>query len=88
MSRTAKHDHWLLQQLADAEFAAEFLNAASKDVDPVLVHRQWPVFQESLKRFPALSSAVDRFGRGLASGQGCRASKRPAAAATPSHSWR
>jgi hypothetical protein len=58
MSRTAKHDHWLLQQLADAEFAAEFLNAASKDVDPVLVHRQWPVFQESLERFSALSSAL------------------------------
>ena len=34
MNKTAKHDDWLLQQLADAEFAAEFLNAASEDDDP------------------------------------------------------
>ena len=29
-----KHDDWLMTQLADAEFAAEFLNAASEDDDP------------------------------------------------------
>lgn len=34
MNKTAKHDDWLLHQLADAEFAAEFLNAASEDDDP------------------------------------------------------
>ena len=33
MNKTAKHDDWLLQRLADAEFAAEFLNAASDDDD-------------------------------------------------------
>jgi probable addiction module antidote protein len=34
MNKTAKHNDWLLQQLADAQFAAEFLNAASEDDDP------------------------------------------------------
>jgi probable addiction module antidote protein len=34
MSATVKHDEWLLQQLKDAEFAAEYLNAASEDDDP------------------------------------------------------
>ena len=34
MSATAKHDDWLLEQLKDADFAAEFLNAASDDDDP------------------------------------------------------
>jgi len=28
------HDSWLFDQLQDAEFAAEFLNAASEDDDP------------------------------------------------------
>ena len=28
------HDSWLFEQLQDAEFAAEFLNAASEDDDP------------------------------------------------------
>ena len=31
---TIKHDDWLLEQLKDAEFAAEFLNAAKEDDDP------------------------------------------------------
>lgn len=31
---TVKHDDWLLKKLQDAEFAAEFLNAASEDEDP------------------------------------------------------
>ncbi len=34
MNATAKHDDWLLEQLKDADFAAEFLNAASEDDDP------------------------------------------------------
>ena len=34
MTKMATHDHWLMQRLADAEFAAEFLNAASEDDDP------------------------------------------------------
>ena len=34
MNRTVKHDDWLLGQLKDAEFAAEYLNAASEDDDP------------------------------------------------------
>ena len=34
MSTTIKHDAWLFEQLKDAEFAAEFLNAASDDDDP------------------------------------------------------
>jgi probable addiction module antidote protein len=34
MSATIKHDAWLFEQLKDAEFAAEFLNAACDDDDP------------------------------------------------------
>ncbi len=34
MSVAGKHDDWLFQQLQDAEFAAEYLNAASEDEDP------------------------------------------------------
>jgi len=34
MSATVKHDDWLFKQLQDAEFAAEYLNAASEDDDP------------------------------------------------------
>lgn len=34
MSKTTTHDDWLLRQLEDSEFAAEFLNAASEDDDP------------------------------------------------------
>jgi probable addiction module antidote protein len=34
MNETAKHDDWLFQQLQDAEFAAEYLNAANEDDDP------------------------------------------------------
>ena len=29
-----KHNDWLTEQLKDAEFAAEYLNAASEDDDP------------------------------------------------------
>jgi probable addiction module antidote protein len=32
--KTVNHDDWLLNELKDAEFAAEFLNAASEDDDP------------------------------------------------------
>ncbi len=31
---TIKHNNWLFEQLKDAEFAAEYLNAASEDDDP------------------------------------------------------
>jgi len=31
---SAPHDDWLLAQLKDADFAADFLNAASEDDDP------------------------------------------------------
>jgi len=34
MKTCAKHDDWLMGQLADAELAAEYLNAASEDDDP------------------------------------------------------
>lgn len=34
MIATVKHDEWLLEQLKDAEFAADYLNAASEDEDP------------------------------------------------------
>lgn len=34
MIETMKHDDWLFQQLQDAAFAAEYLNAASEDEDP------------------------------------------------------
>lgn len=34
MSASVNHNDWLLEQLKDAEFAAEFLNAASEDDDP------------------------------------------------------
>ena len=34
MSTNEKHDNWLFDQLQDAEFAAEFLNAAREDDDP------------------------------------------------------
>ena len=34
MSTNAPHDDWLLEPLQDAQFAAEFLNAASEDDDP------------------------------------------------------
>ena len=34
MSAAVKHDDWLLEQLKDGEFAAEYLNAASEDDDP------------------------------------------------------
>lgn len=33
MTATMKHDDWLLEQLKDAEFAAQYLNAASEDDD-------------------------------------------------------
>ena len=32
--KTARHDEWLVEQLKDPEFAADFLNAASEDDDP------------------------------------------------------
>ena len=31
---TNKHNDWLFEHLKDAEFAAEYLNAASEDDDP------------------------------------------------------
>jgi DNA-binding phage protein len=31
---TIKHNDWLFEQLKDAEFAAEYLNAARGDDDP------------------------------------------------------
>ena len=34
MKTIVRHDEWLMVQLADAEFAAEYLNAASEDDDP------------------------------------------------------
>ena len=34
MKTIVRHDEWLMAQLADAEFAAEYLNAASADDDP------------------------------------------------------
>lgn len=34
MKTSARHDDWLMTKLADAEFAAEYLNAASEDDDP------------------------------------------------------
>ena len=34
MTTSMKHDDWLFEQLEDAEFAAEFINAASEDDDP------------------------------------------------------
>jgi hypothetical protein len=34
MTAKMKHDDWLFEQLKDAEFAAEFINAASEDDDP------------------------------------------------------
>lgn len=34
MNTTGKHDEWLFEQLKDAEFAAEYLNAAGEDEDP------------------------------------------------------
>lgn len=33
-STNVPHNDWLLEQLKDAQFAAEFLNAASEDDDP------------------------------------------------------
>lgn len=34
MQTDIQHDDWLYQQLQDAKFAAEYLNAASEDDDP------------------------------------------------------
>jgi probable addiction module antidote protein len=34
MHNDVQHDDWLYQQLQDAGFAAEYLNAASEDDDP------------------------------------------------------
>ena len=34
MKTSARHDDWLMTKLADADFAAEYLNAASEDDDP------------------------------------------------------
>ena len=34
MTPPPKHNDWLFEQLKDAEFTAEFLNAASEDEDP------------------------------------------------------
>ena len=34
MSATNKHDDWLFEQLKDAAFAADYLNAAAEDDDP------------------------------------------------------
>lgn len=34
MKPNIKHDDWLIEQLQDSEFAAEYLNAANEDDDP------------------------------------------------------
>jgi probable addiction module antidote protein len=34
MNPIVRHEDWLSEQLQDAQFAAEFLNAASEDDDP------------------------------------------------------
>ena len=34
MNATVNHNDWLFEQLKDAEFAAQYLNAASEDDDP------------------------------------------------------
>lgn len=34
MTLNVKHDDWLMEKLQNAEFAAEYLNAASEDDDP------------------------------------------------------
>lgn len=34
MTLNVKHDDWLMEMLQNAEFAAEYLNAASQDDDP------------------------------------------------------
>jgi probable addiction module antidote protein len=34
MKPDTSHDEWLVEQLQDAEFAADFLNVASEDDDP------------------------------------------------------
>ena len=34
MKTIVRHDEWLMTQLADPEFEAEFLNVASEDDDP------------------------------------------------------
>ncbi len=34
MKTIVRHDDWLMEQRADAEFAAQYLNAASEDDDP------------------------------------------------------
>lgn len=34
MKNATTHDEWLKEQLKDAVFAAEYLNAASEDEDP------------------------------------------------------
>jgi probable addiction module antidote protein len=34
MTLSVKHDDWLMEKLQNAEFAAEYLNAASEDDDP------------------------------------------------------
>lgn len=34
MNTTLKHEDWLFEQLKNAEFAAEYLNAANEDDDP------------------------------------------------------
>ena len=34
MPLSVKHDDWLMEKLQNAEFAAEYLNAASEDDDP------------------------------------------------------
>jgi len=34
MTLNVKHDDWLVEKLQNAEFAAEYLNAASEDDDP------------------------------------------------------
>lgn len=34
MTLSVKHDDWLMEKLQNAEFAAEYLNAASEEDDP------------------------------------------------------
>ena len=46
MKTSARHDDWLMAKLADADFAAEYLNAASEDDDPKTYSQ---LFERSLR---------------------------------------
>jgi DNA-binding phage protein len=56
MTPTIKHDDWLVEQLKDAEFAAEFLNAASEDDDP----KTYLTARGEVRRIISMRKANDR----------------------------